>query len=110
MHEYPYSANNPKGGRITIENDNDLHELFTSFLDLDGQILHAFVSLTICHNRLHDPWAESMVNRFLYCQRTGTLPYSGAYDYQPVFWLEISALIHTTLDEIKQHTCSIHDQ
>ena len=101
MHEFPYTVNSPHGGKVTINDENDLTGLFRTFLGLRGETFYSFVKLTICPNRLRDPWADGVVSRYFYCERTGVQPYSGAYDDQPVYWLDISRFIQGTIDEIK---------
>ncbi len=108
MHEFPYTANSPTGGRLTINDQNDLIELFKSFLDFSGEVFYSFVKQTICPNRLRDSWADSVVHRYFYCQNNNVPPYPGGYDDQPYYWLDVSRLIQGTVDEIKNCTCNIH--
>lgn len=109
MHDFPHTINNPLGGKVTIENDDALIGLFKSFIHLQGDVFYSFVKQAICPNRLRDPWAVSMVERYFYCQSTGVPPYSGAYDDQPAVWLDVSRLIQSTTDDIKMNcTCNIH--
>ena len=110
MHGFPYTANNPHGGRITINGDDALIELFKSFLNLQGEVFYSFVKQTICPNRLRDHWADSVVSRYFYCKQNNVPPYSGGYDDQPIYWLDISRFIQKTVDEIKRCKCNIHGQ
>lgn len=108
MHEFPHTINNPKGGRITVNDEADLIELFRSFLGEKGETFHSFVKQSICPNKLRDPWADAVVARYFYCQQFGIQPYPGGYDDQPAYWLDISRFIQFTVDEIKQCKCFIH--
>ena len=108
MHDFPHTINNPLGGKVTIKNDDDIIELFKSFLHLSGEVFYSFVKQTICPNRLRDTWAVSMVERYVYCRSTGVPPYPGAYDDQPEIWLDVSKHIESTVEQINKCSCNLH--
>ena len=108
---FPYKVQNPVSKeRVTISNDADIAKMFKSFLAHRGSVFYTFCKLTICPNRLRDPWADGVVSRYFYCERTGVQPYSGAYNDQPTYWLDISRFIQSTIDEIRAYKVSIDGQ
>lgn len=115
MHEFPYTVNSPHGGKVTINDENDLKELLGTFLfdskgiPRKGETFYSFVKQTICPNRLRDPWAASVVERYFYCEQFKVSPYPGGYDDQPVYWLDISRVIRSTLGEIQNCSCNLHE-
>ena len=107
MHEFPYQANT-REGRVTINDEADLIELFKSFLDLSGEAFYSLVKQSICPNRLRDAWATGMVERYFYCTTHNVPPYQGDYDDQPRVWVDVSKYIYQVRTEITNCKCSIH--
>ena len=95
---YPYEANAPGLGRVTIGSDADLWEIVAQ-LDEPG-IEAPFVSAP---SRLLTPWAVEQVNRYTYCQEMHVPAYAGAYDDQPALWVDVVAVIRAEREKASKY-------
>jgi len=58
-----------------------------------GRNLWYNLLLVACQNNLLDPWSQNVIRRYIYCERHQTAPFPGAYDEQPAWWIDASAII-----------------
>jgi len=111
MHSYPYEIENPATKKwVTISNDDDLKEMYLSFVakSYNQATIFAFVQITICYHKLYDAWVNDMIRRFNYCNQYNTAPYPGAYDDHPAVWKDVVNLISETMNDLQNCQCHEH--
>lgn len=114
MHKFPYKIQNPATKeRVEIKDDEDIKKMFITFLEYKSKYnaatVYTFARLSICFYRLREQWVEDMLERYNYCKRWNTQPYSGSFDDQPAVWKEVSRFIDHQVNALSDCQCAEHN-
>ncbi len=113
--QHPYTATIPTESRqsVTFNSAEDYRNVFLELIAESpekytvGEQLYRNYRQFACTNHMYDKEIEEMIRRYTYCKETGVPPFSGSYDDQPAWWLEVYAIINSEINAVRACECTM---